>query len=181
MSAEFDQVRASAVQIAHVELAKVIRETRLENRGPIVDIYLRVAGLGPSALADTSADGADARRWCGMFVYYCYLKAATLLGRRLPFQQIDPQNPAGSQLWSGQRLVRWSRHNSTSILRANSPVQSGDIFSVPIGHIGLAIGPSDAAGNFPTIEGNQGDLEHTNTGIARRTMNRTRCQIIVRI
>ena len=46
MSAEFDQVRASAIQIAHVDLAKVVRETRLQNHGPIVDGYLLTAGPG---------------------------------------------------------------------------------------------------------------------------------------
>lgn len=188
MSVEFDQVRARAADIANVERERFVAEVRMQNRGPVVDIYLRAAGVGDSTFNSSSERGAQDRMWCGMFVYYCYLRAAG--GLQLPFQP-EGRDPAGSHLWSGARLVRWARTHPQAVVSPNSLIQPGDIFSIANNHIGMAVGPSYAGGNFKTIEGNQGDLDHQpeitrhhgiqQNGIQRKSMNVRNCRIIVRI
>lgn len=173
MSADFDNVRKLAVEFARVELGKHVRETGMQNRGSEIDFYLRTAGLGNNALGDGSAQGADARQWCGMFIYFCYLKAATNYGKILPF--------GGRNLWSGQRLGMWANAHPAAIVNQQSPVQIGDIFTIPSGHVGIAVGAASANGVFPTIEGNQGELNSRYDGIAEKHQSIAHCRLVVRI
>jgi len=116
MSAAFDTLRLKAVEAAVIELKNPFTEsnnytavtdlhlpegTILENRGERVDEFLITAGAR-YALTLPGQAGADARMWCGMFIYYCYDKAYKQIGnpKPLPFRGID--------LWSGSRLRTWA-------------------------------------------------------------------------
>lgn len=171
MSAEFDELRTLAVEIAGTELGRHVREIGMQNRGPRVDVYLRTAGVSQSTMNDPTQAGTEARRWCGMFIYFCYLQASNRLNKPLPFD--------ARALWSGQRLNAWGRANPSTIV-AGDDVQAGDIFAIRNNHIGMATGPA-VNHIFPTIEGNQMDVGQPWEGIARKRQNIANCRIIVRI
>lgn len=172
MSEEFDELRTLAVEIATGELGRHVREIGMQNRGPRVDVYLREAGVGEGTMNDDSLQGERARMWCGMFVYWCYSEASKRLNKPLPFKGVD--------LWSGGRLAKWTLSNTGTVVKS-VPVQAGDIFAVPNGHVGMAIGASDSSTMFETIEGNQSEVGQNWDGIARKKINPVRCKIIVRI
>ncbi len=171
MSAEFDRLRELAVEHAQHELGRRVREIGMENRGPVIDEYLRTAGVSQATMNSTSQSAADARMWCGMFVYYCHVQASRQLNKPLPF--------AGTDLWGGRRLRIWANAHTDCIV-SDGDVRAGDIFAIRNDHIGLAIG-SVTNGVFSTIEGNQGGTTSTWNGIARKRQNIANCRVIVRI
>ena len=146
MSAPFDEVRNLAVTNAQTELGRRPREIGMENRGPIIDVYLRNARVSQSVIDGTSQSAADSRMWCGMFIFYCYTLAAQHFGLTLPFR--------GTDLWGGRRLRIWASQHPDSRV-TDGTVQAGDIFAIRNDHIGMAIGPA-VNSIFHTIEGNQG-------------------------
>jgi hypothetical protein len=77
----FAAIRKEAVRLAGLELLKDTREIGANNRGPVVDIYLRNA----NALEKDTAPTIEGKAWCGMFIYYCYSQAAKSFGKILPF------------------------------------------------------------------------------------------------
>ena len=197
MSEAFAPLRTRAVEVAVLQLGRHVRETNshlpatdtpLENRGPVVDEYLRLGGVGAGAMNATSTQAAEARRWCGMFIYYCFYTAAQQLGVTLPFQNTD--------IWAGNRLRIWADRRERTLLSSGSviiwsntfhasdgsnlEVRTGDIFSIGDGHIGIASGIS-VNGRFDTIEGNQSELGDGRGGISRKVRAITQCSIIVRI
>ncbi len=171
MSAEFDRLRELAVEIARHEQGRRVREIGMENRGPIVDVYLRTAGFDQGVMDSPTAAGANDRMWCGAFIYWCYLQASRRLNQPLPF--------SGTHLWGGRRLRIWAaRHTDARVADGN--VQSGDIFAIRNDHIGIATGTS-VNGIFPTIEGNQGTTSSAWNGIAPSSQNIANCIVVVRI
>lgn len=197
MSETYTRMRTRAVEIAVQQLGRHVRETNnhlhdvtvpLENRGPVVDEYLRLGGVGTGTMNATGSRAADDRQWCGMFVYYCYYTAGQQLGVPLPFQNTDLWAGGRLRIWarrqeeqtlSSGRIIIWSNafsaHNATGL-----QILPGDIFSIGDGHIGIASGPS-VGDSFETIEGNQSDLGSSWEGIARKHRRITDCSIIVRI
>ena len=171
MSTPFDDLRRLAATNASSELGRRVREIGMQNRGPVIDQYLRDGGVSNATLGDPSESGAANRMWCGYFVYFCYLQASRHLNQSLPF--------TGNNLAGGRKLRIWAHSNSAAII-TNSIVEAGDIFATNNDHIGMATGPV-AGGVFPTIEGNQGEVGSSWNGIQRLTKNPTACRIIVRI
>lgn len=181
MSAEFDEIRRAAVRIAINETHLHVRETGMQNRGTRIDDYLRAARVPQRTMDNETLQGAEDRRWCGMFIYYCYLQAVDSCRELLPFE--------AETLWGGRSLNNWAmRHYETVV--TNQPVQPGDIFALRNNHIGMAITEADADKNFGTIEGNQSELGDNwdgiavrNTTIRNRTNRRNQniCRVIVRI
>lgn len=171
MSAEFDELRNIAVTVAGSELGRHVREIGMQNRGPRVDVYLRTANVSQATMNSTSEQGTLDRRWCGMFIYFCYVQAANRLNKTLPFNS--------GVLWGGGSLFRWA-HTTSDVIISDGNVQAGDIFAIRNNHIGMATGA--AVNNiFPTIEGNQSEVENNWDGITRKSQNIANCRVIVRI
>ena len=166
MSVQFDSVRSLAVELAIGELGRNVREVGFENRGERIDLYIRTAGS--SVRPDTPG-----RQWCGMFIYWCYRRAARQLGVRLPF--------TGDDLWAGEKLERWSRSHQSSVVNT-CPIQPGDIYVMRSYHIGMAIESSHSGEGFRSIDGNQSTA---NSGANSITTNNQRlfssCRLFVRI
>lgn len=181
MSAQYDEIRRAAVQIAIRESHLHVRETGMQNRGTRIDLYLRAAGVSQRTIDDPTERGAADRMWCGMFIYYCYLQAVDGCRELLPFD--------ASVLWGGRGLNNWALRHAETVV-TNQSVQPGDIFALHNNHVGMAITEADANKNFGTVEGNQSELGNNWDGIAVRdstTRNRTNrrnqniCRVIVRI
>ncbi|HVE55550.1 MAG TPA: hypothetical protein VNB22_01900 [Pyrinomonadaceae bacterium] len=166
MSEQFAAVRALAVTYAFQELGKNVREIGQQDRGTRIDVYERAAGVG-------LREGMPGRQWCGMFIYWCYRQAANHFNVALPF--------TGDDLWSGEKVVRWSRRHQDDVV-VELPVQAGDIYVLWSYHIGMAVDQSINAGTFRSIDGNQSSA---NTGHNSLTTNEQRaisnCRLIVRI
>lgn len=141
MSDYLADVRTLAVEIAKKEVAKGVKESGGYNRGPEIDKYL---SRGHSPL-EKHED------WCGLFVYYCFDEARKQLGKTLP---IKPGN-----LQSGRKLKKWCGANWSKVVW-DMPLQSGDIYVLYRGHIGMIVGSYTMDDIFlgktvPTIDGNQ--------------------------
>ena len=116
MSVQFDALRSLAAANASTESGRSVREVGMQNRGPIIDRYLRAGGVSPATLNDPSASGADSRMWCGYFVYYCYLQASQNHSQPLPFTShrrgkarahYGP-NVAGQGQHATEQTARWA-------------------------------------------------------------------------
>jgi hypothetical protein len=111
---EFEEVRKKAVEIALEEAKKNTVEVGAQNRGERIDVYLRNA----NALRKDAPADKTGLAWCGMFIYYCYSKAAKQLSKTLPFRAED--------LWGGSNLRNWCDVNPQKILK--SQMLPGDIY-----------------------------------------------------
>ena len=198
MSALYERVRQQAVVVGLEESRNHIRESNrhlagtpaLQNRGTVIDEYLRIAGVPPSTINSPTEQGASDRMWCGMFVYFCYHEGRRRAGgASLPFQ--------GTHLWSGYRLRKWaekwetlSPQNAGTIIwnlgnshrgnPANLQVLPGDIFSINDGHVAIAAGNSNQ-GVFQSVEGNQTEMNQNRDAVVVTTRHVNQCRIIVRI
>jgi hypothetical protein len=137
-----DAVRREAVRIAELEALKDTREIGANNRGPIVDIYLKNA----HALKSDTPGNVKGKGWCGMFIYYCYSQAAQALGRSLPF--------SSGNLWSGHHLEKWSLSYWDRVVY-EPPILPGDIYIMSSYHIGMVIEEVTDYNLVKTIDGNQ--------------------------
>lgn len=165
MSTQFDEVRNWAVWFAIHERDLGVQEVGQENRGERIDAYQRASGVG-------LREGAAGRDWCGMFVYWCYRRAARRFNLVLPF--------AADDLWSGQKVVRWSRTHRESVVRS-CPVRAGDIYVMNTYHIGMAIDASGEAEHFRSIDGNQSTGNSGRSAITTNQRLFSSCRLFVRI
>lgn len=120
-------------QVLEVAASQVgVRELG-RNRGPMVDEYLRAAGLDPDK---------GSYPWCAAFVVWCFRRAAFDLGVSNPI----PRTAAVHKLWA--RSPEWAQVQRPT---------TGAIFCIDhghgLGHAGL-VEEIDGTGNLVTIEGN---------------------------
>lgn len=167
MSQEFDRVRNLAVDYALQEMGMNVQEVGADNRGDRIDQYSTHARSGRSL-----RPGVPGREWCGMFIWWVYSHAATFLDQRLPFVDTD--------LWSGQRLVRWTRNNQSSVLTAGD-VMAGDIYVAQNFHIGMVLTASSNPTRFKSIDGNQSFGDSGRSSITQNSHVVNHCRVIVRI
>lgn len=129
------------VKLARAEVGT--RETpKNSNRGPRVDEYK----------AATWLDAKQAWPWCAAFVDWCVREAMTACGVK---ETPTFKRPRTAGAWD---LVNWSLDQDDTTTTNRSPkataIAAGDIIVFTFSHTGLATGPCDSKGNFPTVEGN---------------------------
>jgi len=135
------------------------------NRGPEVDGYLRGVGLDPRG----------GFPWCAAFVYFCFQRAASQLGRT------NPVVKTGGVLdhWARARAKGISTITAAKAHMAETLVRPGHIFIIDTGapggagHTGLV--EEVVAGKLVTIEGNTNDGgSREGVGVFRRNGRRVR-------
>jgi CHAP domain/Putative peptidoglycan binding domain len=146
-----NSVGPSALTRAAIDFAKtqigVMEKPIGSNRGPEVDDYLRAVALNP-------AQGSFA--WCVAFTYFCYKKAAEILGLQNPHIEtagvLDHWNKAG-------RKPKVVRVTNAKAVADPELVKPGSLFIIDFGqgkgHSGMVI--EVANGRLVTIEGNTND------------------------
>jgi hypothetical protein len=146
-----NSVGPSALTRAAIDFAKtqigVMEKPIGSNRGPEVDDYLRAVALNP-------AQGSFA--WCVAFTYFCYKKAAEILGLQNPHIEtagvLDHWNKAG-------RKPKVVRVTNAKAVADPALVKPGSLFIIDFGqgkgHSGMVI--EVANGRLVTIEGNTND------------------------
>jgi CHAP domain/Putative peptidoglycan binding domain len=146
-----NSVGPSALTRAAIDFAKtqigVMEKPIGSNRGPEVDDYLRAVALNP-------AQGSFA--WCVAFTYFCYKKAAEILGLQNPHIEtagvLDHWNKAG-------RKPEVVRVTNAKAVADPELVKPGSLFIIDFGqgkgHSGMVI--EVANGRLVTIEGNTND------------------------
>ena len=133
-----------------------------QNRGPMVDQYLRSVGIDP---ARGTADQGD---WCMSFVYWCYRAAAANLGVDTPL----PRTAGCLDHWNLARQVAGaSRIPAKSAYEDPSSIKPGLIFILDfgggLGHTGI-VENLLPGGRLLTIEGNtNNDGSRTGVGVFR--------------
>lgn len=136
-------VALRAIAEAENKNVLAVREVGGNNRGKHVEIYLKSVNLGPG------------QPWCMAFVYYRILKAAELLGVKLPagFPRTG-YTPTGANYFKQRNL--WIPVSAVKAKKAKP--QRGDLvffyFSTKgrIAHVGIV--SSVTANGVYTIEGN---------------------------
>ena len=165
---EFEEVRRRAVEIALDEAKKDTKEVGAPNRGERIDVYLRNAN---ALRKDAPADKAGLP-WCGMFIYFCYSKAAKQLGKILPFR--------AETLWGGSNLKNWSDMYLEKLV-LSPPILPGDIYIKVGGHIGMVIKPVNNYDVVDTVDGNQEKVDSRKNSVRIRTRNFHDMYRIIRI
>lgn len=179
------RLNQEAANIAKSEsrLGNQLNET-VNNRGTRVDVYLSYARALP---ANPAAIGPQ---YCGIFVYWCYGQASTI---------VNAPNPLPRAVFGGREFHAWALSRSSNIVyRAggSEPVlEAGDIFVVSnLSHVGMVVSPiqdfaSHARANevthgFISVEGNQADpIEHPNwgpRGVREKHVRINSCALIYR-
>jgi len=130
-------------------LAEVgVKEVGTSNRGPRVDEYQRATWL----------EEKDWGPWCAAFVCWVVRGAMRLEGVKETAGFKRPQTAGAFDFenWSHKqdRTTQTAKPAGISIRR-------GDLVIFSFSHIGIATGPPDGKGIFPTVEGN------TNAGGSR--------------
>jgi hypothetical protein len=132
------------------------------NRGPMVDEYLRAAGIDPAS------GPPDVRPWCMAFAYWCFKTAAANLGSANPL----PRTAGCLDHWNlAAQVVRAKRMTAASVLANPSLIKSGLLFILDFGH-GLGhtgiVERLLPGGRLLTIEGNtNADGSRTGVGVFR--------------
>lgn len=121
---------------------------RGSNRGPMVDEYLRAAGMDPTQ------GSPDSRPWCMCFMYWVFLQAAQHLNRATPL----PKTASCHQHWvAAASLPNVKRVTQQQALDNRSLIQPGLIFILDfgggMGHTGI-VESVLPGGALQTIEGN---------------------------
>lgn len=116
-----------------------IEEVNGTNCGPMVDVYK----------AATNLPANESWPWCAAFVDWVVKQAMEAAGRGFSFKR-----PTTAGAWD---LENWSLRQDNSTQTKKQPgrdIKAGDIVIFTFSHVGFAIGPPDADGYVPTIEGN---------------------------
>lgn len=149
----------------------------VDNRSDMVDIYLSYAGRLPNNPTQTGQE------WCGMFIFFCYGKAAVSLGIH---------NPIPHAVFGGGDLWTWAqaqRHSSWIVWQPGQdyPVlEEGDIFVVTQhSHVGMVARRSTGGSTFTSVEGNQTDPAHPRWGTrgisVKQHVSLDGCAIVIRV
>jgi len=121
----------------------VEEKPRGSNRGPRVDQYQKASWLKEK----------DWGAWCATFI--CWVVREAMKASKLKFTFNRPQTAAAYD------FRRWSLEQDASTSTRVNPgrdIQRGDIGSLTVtSHIVIAVGPPDAKGMVPTVEGNTND------------------------
>jgi hypothetical protein len=117
-----------AVEIALEEEKRGVFETNNDNRGPRIDEY------------SLFTNGTLGQAWCAKFAYWCFAQAALKIRTQNPFPKI----------FLASALAHWATFNKKTV---DSPIL-GDVFVRKLQHVGIAKGPPNPNGTFPSVEGN---------------------------
>lgn len=173
-------IRYRAAEIALEESKRPDTDEVIDNRSPQIDQYLLWAGRPPIAPFSIGSE------WCGMFVYWCYGRAALESGGI---------NPLPPETFGGKQLKTWAdAHKNWIVYRAGDTepsLEPGDIFVVlNLSHVGMVLKPiedyaTDGSTHraFTSVEGNQMDSKHPewgNKGIRVKRVEVSRCAVIIR-
>ncbi|MEO8648928.1 MAG: hypothetical protein ABI539_07155 [Acidobacteriota bacterium] len=163
MSDRFAAMRVLAVSIALDEVGKNVREDIAGNRGTHIDKYLKRANSPLDA----------GHNWCGMFVNWVFMEAASRLGQIFPI-------PPGT-MWSGPKLKRWAETNWESMVW-EFPLLAGDIYVMNKGHIGMVRAPTHEGSDLMfTIDGNQSTFTAGGISLVQRTRSFSDMDTLIRI
>ncbi|SAL31823.1 Putative peptidoglycan binding domain protein [Caballeronia cordobensis] len=121
---------------------------RGSNRGPMVDEYLRAAGMDPTK------GSPDSRPWCMCFMYWVFEQAAQHMNRATPL----PKTASCHQHWAAAAdLANVGRITRQQALDNRNLIQPGLIFILDfgggMGHTGI-VESVLPGGALQTIEGN---------------------------
>ena len=170
MSDEMWPVRSRAVEIALAESLEDTREVGPNNRGARIDTYLENGGQLPRK-ADKPGIG-----WCGMFIYFCYTRAALESGITLP-------DELRISFLSGYRLGVWAKANGKLV--KNGHLLPGDIYTRrEHWHIGMIIEPvSNPTFRtvIRTIDGNQSFAGSRRNSVQVRTREFGEMRRVIRL
>ena len=163
MSQMYANVRKRAVEIGLAEVAKDVREDTGPNGGTHIDKYFRWSWATVGSEKD----------WCGMFVNYCFRRAAEEYGVDLPW--------GNTTLWKGSSVTEWAYAN-TNVLVDSMPICPGDIYVMNKGHIGMVRGTTaEGSSVMYTIDGNQSSFKEGGKSLVSRTRYMGDMRIIIRI
>lgn len=159
-----------AEDIARAAESKVgVHESGGNNKGAALQPFFDADDYDPNG----SKPGDDGYAWCAAFVCWCCKVA--LAGRSITFKR--PTTPGA---WD---LERWCKEQDRSVMLKKPherDIRRGDIVVFNISHVGIAVGPPDANGNVPTVEGNTnkaGSREGDGVFAKRRHLSEIRSRI----
>ena len=163
MSRIYAGVRQRAVEIGLTEVAKDVREDSGPNSGTHIDKYFRW----------TWAPVGSGMEWCGMFVNYCFRRAAEEYGVKLPW--------GNTTFWKGSSVTDWA-YGHTDVLVDQYPIYPGDIYVMNKGHIGM-VRATTAEGSsvLYTIDGNQSSFKEGGKSLVTRTRQLGDMRLVLRI
>jgi hypothetical protein len=163
MSQMYASVRRRAVEIGLTEVARDVREDLGPNQGAHIDKYFKW----------TYAPTDAGLNWCGMFVNYCFRRAAEEYGVNVPW--------GNTTFWKGSTVTSWACAN-TDVLVDQYPIYPGDIYVTNKGHIGMVRATTaEGSGVLYTIDGNQSTYTSGGKSLKTRTRYMGDLRIIIRI
>jgi hypothetical protein len=141
---------AQAIAIAASQVGQM-EDPKGSNRGGMVDVYLRAAGLDPNV------GDPDSRPWCMCFMYWVFQQASALLHRNNPV----PKTASCHHHWDvAANLPNVARITAQEALQDRSLIKPGLIFVLDFGggqgHTGI-VEASLPGGVLQTLEGNSND------------------------
>lgn len=162
MSEMYAKVRKRAVEIGLAEWAKDVREDTGPNAGTHIDKYYKW---------DYATVGSDLN-WCGLFVNYCFKRAAQEYGMDVPWSNCT--------FWKGRTVTSWAYANDNVLV--GYPIYPGDIYVMNSGHIGMVRqATDDGSCVMYTIDGNQSTYTDGGKSLLKRTRQLGDMRVIIRI
>jgi cell wall-associated NlpC family hydrolase len=133
-----------AEAVAQAAESKVgVRESGGPNKGSALQPFFGADSYDPNG----PKPGDDGYAWCASFVCWCVMVAVA--GRSITFERPTTPSAWGMEAWS------LAQDRSTWTLKPpGRDIQRGDIVVFNFSHVGIAVGPVDANGFVPTVEGN---------------------------
>lgn len=129
------------VKVAETKVG--VRESGGPNKGKDLQVFFDADSYDPNG----KKPGDDGYAWCASFVCWVVMKA--MEGRKWTFDRPTTPGAFAFELWS----LAQDKSTQTKKKPGND-IQRGDLVIFNFSHIGIATGPPNAAGVFPTIEGN---------------------------
>lgn len=143
------------------------------NKGPEIQEFFDADSFDPNG----PAPGDDGYAWCAAFV--CRIVQLAMAGREWTFTR--PTTPGA---WAFEKWSQAQDRSTWTKKRPGRDIQRGDIVVFTVSHIGIATGPPDASGYFPTVEGNTnsaGQREGIAVMAKRRKLSEIRSRIRFRV
>jgi cell wall-associated NlpC family hydrolase len=148
-----------AEAVAQAAESKVgVRESGGRNKGKALQPFFDADWYDPNG----SAPGDDGYAWCASFVCWCVQVAVA--GRSITFERPRTPSAWGMEAWS------LAQDRSTWTLKPpGRDIKRGDIVVFNFSHVGIAVGPVNARGFVPTVEGNtNGEGSREGNGVYRK-------------